>query len=85
MAMGGTSAGGGLSMAAIQKFKKEGLELPGAYFGGTPWTDLSKTGDSYFINEGIDRILITYDGILESGAAPSVLLGWVCGRSVTVT
>ncbi len=66
MAMGGTSAGGGLSMAAIQKFKKEGLELPGAYFCGTPWTDLSKTGDSYFINEGIDRMLITYDGVLET-------------------
>jgi len=68
MAMGGTSAGGGLSMAAIQKFNKEGLELPGAYFGGTPWTDLSKTGDSYFINEGIDRILITYEGLIEAGA-----------------
>ena len=68
MAMGGTSAGGGLSMAAIQKFKKEGLELPGAYFGGTPWTDLSKTGDSYFTNEGIDRTLITYDGLLDAAA-----------------
>lgn len=35
-----------------------------AYFGGTPWTDVAKLGDSYFTNEGIDRILPAYDGEL---------------------
>ena len=68
MAIGGSSAGGGLSMAAIHKFKEVGLELPGVLFGGTPWTDLTKTGDSYFTNEGIDRILISYEGLLEPAA-----------------
>ncbi len=68
IAIGGTSAGGGLSMAVIHKFKQEGLRLPGALFCGTPWTDLTKTGDSYFTNEGIDNTLITYDGMLKAMA-----------------
>ena len=33
-----------------------------------PWTDLTKTGDSYYTNEGVDRLLVTYDGLLEGAA-----------------
>lgn len=66
--LGGTSAGGGLSMATILKLKEKGLKLPNALFAGTPWTDLTKTGDSYYIMDGIDRLLICYEGILEGGA-----------------
>ena len=29
---------------------------------------MTKTGDSYYINDGIDRNLVTYDGILEESA-----------------
>ncbi|MEI3478739.1 MAG: hypothetical protein V8Q84_06040 [Bilophila sp.] len=36
----------------------EGLPLPAAIAPGTPWTDLTKTGDSYFVNEGVDNVLI---------------------------
>ena len=68
LALGGTSAGGGLSMASIHRWKQDGLELPGALFAGTPWTDLTKTGDSHFLNEGIDRVLVSYEGILEQAA-----------------
>lgn len=68
IAMGGTSAGGGLALASIHKCIQLGLELPGALFAGTPWSDLTKTGDSYFINEGIDRVLVTNDGLLEAAA-----------------
>ncbi len=42
--------------------------MPGALFAGTPWADLTKTGDSYFTNEGVDNILVTYEGILEGSA-----------------
>jgi acetyl esterase/lipase len=66
--MGGTSAGAGLALAAIHRFKELELDLPGAMFAGTPWTDLTKTGDSYFINEGLDRILVSYEGVLEGAA-----------------
>jgi monoterpene epsilon-lactone hydrolase len=65
MALGGTSAGGGLTLASTHKFKALGLPLPGALFAGTPWADLSKTGDSYFTNEGADNVLVAYEGLLE--------------------
>ncbi|MCH7576648.1 MAG: alpha/beta hydrolase fold domain-containing protein [Chloroflexi bacterium] len=68
MALGGSSAGGGLILAAVHKFIQLGLDLPGALYAGTPWTDLTKTGDSYYTNEGIDRLLVTYDGVLEGAA-----------------
>jgi monoterpene epsilon-lactone hydrolase len=64
----GTSAGGGLSMAALQAIRDKGLPLPAALLLGTPWADLSKTGDTLFTNEGIDRVLVTYDGLLEGAA-----------------
>ncbi len=68
MVLGGTSAGGGLSLASTLRFKELGLETPGALWAGTPWTDLTKTGDSLFTNEGIDRNLVSYHGILEGAA-----------------
>lgn len=55
-------------MATILKLKEKGVKLPNALFAGTPWTDLTKTGDSYYINDGIDRLLICYEGLLEEGA-----------------
>jgi len=68
MALGGTSAGGGLILAATLKFMELGLETPGALWAGTPWADLTKTGDSHFTNEGIDRGLVSYHGLLEGAA-----------------
>lgn len=68
LAMGGTSAGAGLSMAALIHFRSQGLPMPAALFLGTPWADLTETGDSFFINEGIDRTLVTWKGILENAA-----------------
>ena len=68
IAIGGTSAGGGLALAAVHRFIALKLDVPGAIYGGTPWADLTKTGDSLFTNEGIDRALVTYDGILSAAA-----------------
>lgn len=68
MALGGTSAGGGLALAATHRLKELGLELPGALWAGTPWADLTKTGDTHFTNEGVDRGLVTYDGSLGAAA-----------------
>ena len=68
MALGGTSAGGGLTLASTLQFKQLGLETPGALWAGTPWADLTKTGDSHFTNEGIDRMLVSYHGVLEGAA-----------------
>ncbi|MDA7585887.1 alpha/beta hydrolase [Luminiphilus sp.] len=66
--LGGSSAGGGLALASVHRFKEDGLELPGAVFAGTPWSDLTKTGDSYYVNEGLDRALVSYEGVLAAAA-----------------
>jgi monoterpene epsilon-lactone hydrolase len=68
MALGGTSAGGGLTLASTQKLIDLGLPLPGALFAGTPEADLTKTGDSYFTNEGVDYVLVTYECVLAGAA-----------------
>ncbi len=68
IAIGGTSAGAGLSFAAVLQMKNLGLPLPGAIFAGTPWADLTDSSDSLHTNAGIDRILITYEGLLQIGA-----------------
>lgn len=64
----GTSTGGGMTLALALRAKAENLPLPAALAPGTPWTDLSKTGDSYHVNEGVDNILVSYDGWLGDAA-----------------
>ncbi len=70
IAIGGTSAGGGLAFAAVLQMKALNLPLPGAIYAGTPWADLTKTGDTLYTNAGIDRVLGSYDGdgLLEVSA-----------------
>lgn len=64
----GTSTGGGMTLALALRAKAEGLPLPAALAPGTPWTDLTKTGDSYFVNDRVDNILVSYDGWLGDAA-----------------
>jgi epsilon-lactone hydrolase len=64
----GTSTGGGLTLATVIRLKELGVPLPGALMAGTPWSDLSKTGDSYFTNEFVDNVLGSYNGGLEADA-----------------
>ena len=66
--LGGTSAGGGLTLSTTLRLKNENVQLPKAIFAGTPWSDLTKNGDSYYIMEGIDHVLITYEGFLKQSA-----------------
>lgn len=68
IAIFGTSAGGGLTAAVIVAARDAGLPLPAAAIMHTPWSDLSKTGDSYYTNEGVDPILPSYDGTLAQSA-----------------
>lgn len=65
----GASTGGGIIMCMILRAKAEGLPLPAAIEIGTPWSDLSKTGDSYFTNDMIDDELVSYSGWLGDAAA----------------
>jgi acetyl esterase/lipase len=43
----GDSAGGGLTMATLLKLRDEGIALPAAGIGLSPWLDLGTTGASY--------------------------------------
>lgn len=44
--LGGESAGGGLTVAALVALRDRGVPLPAAAFVISPWTDLAATGDS---------------------------------------
>lgn len=68
MAIFGTSTGGGMTLAMVLRAKKEGLPLPAATAPGTPWSDMTKTGDTFFTNEMVDNILVSNDGWLGDAA-----------------
>jgi monoterpene epsilon-lactone hydrolase len=68
MAIFGTSTGGGMTLAMILRAKREGLPLPAAIAPGTPWSDLTETGDSYKTNEWVDNVLVSYSGWLGHAA-----------------
>ena len=68
MAIIGTSTGGGMTLAMILRAKQEGLALPAAIAPGTPWSDLTETGDTYRTNEWVDNVLVSYNGYLVHAA-----------------
>ncbi len=69
MAIFGSSAGGGLTMAMILKAKAEGLPLPAAIAPGTPWVDLTGAGDSIMANAYVDNVLVAGSGWVGAAAA----------------
>jgi acetyl esterase/lipase len=74
----GTSTGGGMTLAMVLRAKSEGLPLPGAIAPGTPWADMTKTGDSYTANEMLDNVLVSDTGFLHAAA-----LLYANGRDLT--
>ena len=68
MAIFGTSTGGGMTLAMILRAKQEGLALPAAIAPGTPWSDLTETGDTYKTNEWVDNVLVSYNGVWRHAA-----------------
>ncbi|MBE9204829.1 alpha/beta hydrolase [Synechocystis salina LEGE 06099] len=64
MGLFGTSAGGGLLLALVCQLRQLNLPLPAAIAPLSPWVDLTKTGDTYFTNEYVDRTAISYGGLL---------------------
>lgn len=54
LAVGGDSAGGGLTLALLLCCKERGLPMPAAAFLYSPWTDLAATGASLEANEASD-------------------------------
>ncbi|MGF6919288.1 alpha/beta hydrolase [Paraburkholderia sp. 40] len=64
----GTSAGGALVLELMLRAKQEGLQMPGAIAPGTPMSDLTKTGDSFYTNEKVDNVLVSRDGFCDAAA-----------------
>lgn len=64
----GSSTGGAMTLILALRAKADGLPLPAALGAGSPWADLTKTGDSYYANEGVDNQLGGYEGWLSEAA-----------------
>ncbi|WP_211870220.1 alpha/beta hydrolase [Neoroseomonas terrae] len=68
MAIFGSSAGGGLTLATVLRARGERLPLPAAIAPGTPWVDLLGAGDTRQANAYVDNVLVADTGWV-SGAA----------------
>jgi acetyl esterase/lipase len=66
IAVFGTSAGGALTLEMMLRAKQLGLPMPGAIAPGTPMSDVTKTGDSFYTNELVDNVLVSRDGFCDA-------------------
>lgn len=62
----GTSAGGALTLEMVLRARQEGLPMPGAIAPGTPMSDVTKTGDSFYTNEKVDNVLVSRAGFCQA-------------------
>ena len=66
MAFFGTSAGGAITLEMVLRAKQLGLPVPGAIAPGTPMSDVTKTGDSFYTNTMVDNVLVSRDGFCHA-------------------
>jgi epsilon-lactone hydrolase len=57
IALGGDSAGGGLTVALINRLRDAGEELPVCAWLVSPWTDLTMSGETLATKDAIDPIM----------------------------
>ena len=63
IAVGGDSAGGGLTIALISRLRDAGEALPGCAWLASPWTDLTMSGDTLTTKDAVDPLI--HKGYLE--------------------
>lgn len=68
IAIFGTSAGGALTLQIVLRAKQLGLPVPAAIAPGTPMSDVTKVGDTFYTNELVDNVLVSRDGFCDAGA-----------------
>jgi epsilon-lactone hydrolase len=79
IAIGGDSAGGGLTLALMVSLRERGLPLPACGWCISPWVDMEARGETYATKAAIDP-MISKEYILElagwylSGTAPQTPL-----------
>ncbi|MGE0226215.1 MAG: alpha/beta hydrolase [Acetobacteraceae bacterium] len=57
IAVGGDSAGGGLTLALMVSLREQGLPLPACGWCMSPWVDMEAQGESYATREADDPII----------------------------
>src|ERR1700720_861411 len=57
IAVGGDSAGGGLTVALINRLRDAGEEIPGCAWLVSPWTDLTMSGETLATKDRVDPII----------------------------
>jgi epsilon-lactone hydrolase len=57
IAVGGDSAGGGLTVALINRLRDAGEALPGCAWLVSPWTDLTMSGETLATKDQVDPII----------------------------
>ena len=57
IAVGGDSAGGGLTVGLINRLRDAGEELPGCAWLASPWTDLTMSGSTLVTKDAVDPII----------------------------
>ena len=57
IALGGDSAGGGLSLSLVQHLRAAARPLPGALWLISPWTDLTLSGASLATKSAVDPVM----------------------------
>jgi monoterpene epsilon-lactone hydrolase len=63
----GTSAGGALVLEMGLRAKQLNLPMFGAISSGTPMSDVTKVGDTFYTNEMVDNVLVSRDGFCDAG------------------
>jgi len=77
IAIGGDSAGGGLTLAVMVSLRESGLPLPACGWCISPWVDMEARGESYATKAAIDP-MISREYVLE-------LAGWYLGGTAPRT
>jgi acetyl esterase/lipase len=57
IAVGGDSAGGGLTLALTEQLQRAGEELPACLWLLSPWTDLTMSGSTLTTKDGVDPLI----------------------------
>lgn len=73
IAVGGDSAGGGLTAALVNRLREAGEDLPACTWLVSPWTDLTMSGATLATKDAVDPII--HKGYLEELAAAVIPAG----------
>ena len=77
IAIGGDSAGAGLTLALTNELKRAGAELPGCLWLVSPWTDLTLSGATLATKSAVDPLI--HKEYLEELATAMFPPAWTAG------